>query len=195
MTSFSRSIYPALWASNVEGVCASTASTPFFLSSAKYGCSFAQTAFVRCDGSARKSSFPVYGVTLRTMKSRTLIEVSQSPGRKSFQQSPVSASFLRAALAFMVRLLGIRSVFVAGDRSRTAVLRARDDLIIVALALRHLIYVKLRRRLSRFAPLSPGPSRTLSERRFGYASHFGQCSRTGDFPEASCWAGAERLSH
>src|SRR5882724_3153895 len=38
------------------------------------------------------------------MKSRTLIEVSQSPGRKSFQQSPASASFLRAALAFMVRL-------------------------------------------------------------------------------------------
>src|SRR5258708_14970739 len=142
MTSLSRSIYPALWASNVEGVCASTASAPFFLSSAKYGCSFAQTAFVRCDGSARKSSFPVYGVTLRTMKSRTLIEVSQSPGRKSFQQSPVSASFRKAALAFMVRLPGSRLVFVAGDRSRTAVIRARDEPIIVALALRHLIYVK-----------------------------------------------------
>jgi hypothetical protein len=34
------------------------ASTPFFLSSEKYGCSFAQTAFVRCDGPARKSSLP-----------------------------------------------------------------------------------------------------------------------------------------
>jgi hypothetical protein len=31
----------------------------FFLSSAKYGCSFAQTAFVRRDGAARKSSFPL----------------------------------------------------------------------------------------------------------------------------------------
>jgi hypothetical protein len=32
------------------------------------------------------------------------MEVDQSPGRKPFQQSPLSASFFRAALPFMVRL-------------------------------------------------------------------------------------------
>jgi hypothetical protein len=80
-------------------------STPFFPSWAKYGRNFVQTVLVRCDASARKASSPVYGVTFRTMKSRTLMEMSQSSSRKPFQQSLASASFLRVALAFMVHLL------------------------------------------------------------------------------------------
>jgi hypothetical protein len=38
------------------------------------------------------------------MKSRTLMELSQSPGWKSLQQSPALASVLRAALVFMMHL-------------------------------------------------------------------------------------------
>src|SRR2546423_10149337 len=38
------------------------------------------------------------------MKSRTLMEVVQSPGRKAFQQSPASACFRGAAVAFMLAL-------------------------------------------------------------------------------------------
>src|SRR4029078_246435 len=87
------------------GVRASTASTPFFRSASKYGCSFAQTALVRCDAPVRKSSLPVYGVTFRTMKSRTSIEVCQGPGRNPLQLSALSCSILSAAPDFMVDLL------------------------------------------------------------------------------------------
>jgi hypothetical protein len=71
---------------------------------------------------------PVYGVTLRTMKSRTLMEVCQSPGRKPLQQSPASASFLRAALVFMDASIAIMFVigFAAGTRIKTRPPRLGD---------------------------------------------------------------------
>src|SRR5216684_1777645 len=74
------------------------------------------------------------------MKSRTLMEVVQSPGRKAFQQSPASACFRRAALAFMVALPSCIQwlLWRASDRSRTVAIRACDDPSIVALALRRL---------------------------------------------------------
>jgi hypothetical protein len=79
------------------------------------------------------------------MKSRTLIEVTQLPGRKPFQQSPASASFLRAALAFMVRL---PAVFDWLRWRRRSIQNRRNSCarqpIIVARALRQLIYVKPR---------------------------------------------------
>jgi hypothetical protein len=59
ITSLSRSIYPALCASIVDGVFASTASTPLFLSSWKKGWSLAQTALVRFDGPTRNFWSPV----------------------------------------------------------------------------------------------------------------------------------------
>src|ERR1700722_8400180 len=51
------------------------------------------------------------------MKSRTLIEVAQLPGRKPCQQSPESTSFLRAALAFMVRLPAVHDRLPGCPRS------------------------------------------------------------------------------
>jgi hypothetical protein len=49
------------------------------------------------------------------------MELSQSPGRKSFQQSPTLASFLRAALAFMVHLPPAhRALNIEGDNSACA---------------------------------------------------------------------------
>src|SRR4051794_7858467 len=79
ITSLSLSIHPGSWASKVEGFLASTSSTPFLRSSAKYGCSFSQTALVLGDGPARKLWSPSYGVTLRTMKSRTSIASCHRP--------------------------------------------------------------------------------------------------------------------
>lgn len=83
MTSLSRSIQPGLWASMVDGVVASTSSTPLCRSCSKSGCNFSQTAVVRRDGPTRNDSSPSYGVTFRIMKSRTSIAEAHRPDAKS----------------------------------------------------------------------------------------------------------------
>src|SRR5258706_8869616 len=77
------------------------------------------------------------------MKSLTLMEVVQSPGRKPFQQSPESTSCFRAALPFMVRLREVVSRIVAAHSAIDPESLRLLTPIFTARALRRLIYVKL----------------------------------------------------
>src|SRR5690349_15287884 len=99
------------------------------------------------------------------MKSRTLMEVVQSPGRKPLQQSPASACFRRAALPFMVDLPVVLVTLTLAFDPEPPHFVPEASQGIGAPALRRSIYVKQGDDISQ-ARLPPG------DRGFGHALHF-----------------------